>query len=173
MLIMRPTSVIPWRQTLVDGLRARRAPFPRGRCPRLRHNASADMKRPLGACCFVAAGLLVILVQDVTAQTKRTGIGSTSCAQFAALYRESPGDTETVFYSWAMGVMSGMNISLREERADLRPHNFGSDAQKGYIRRFCEERPSELYVEAVRDLYATLRRKQSLPPWQLSRQRNK
>jgi hypothetical protein len=139
----------------------------------VKQNAGIDMKRPLGACCLVAASILVILVQDVTAQTKRTGIGSTSCAQFIALYRESPEDTETVFYSWAMGVMSGMNISLREERANLRPHNFGVDAQKGYILGFCEDRPSALYVEAVRDLYATLRRKQSLPPWQLSRQRNK
>jgi hypothetical protein len=131
----------------------------------------ADMKRPLGACYLVAAGLFMILVPDVTAQTKGSGIGNTSCAQFTDLSRETPEDTETVFFSWAMGVMSGLNVSLREERADLLPHNFGADAQKGYIRRFCDERPSALYVEAVVDLYATLRAKQSLPPWQLSRQR--
>lgn len=131
------------------------------------------MKRALGACCLVAAGFLTVLAQDVTAQTKRTGIGSTTCAQFTANHRESPKDTETAFYSWAMGVMSGMNISLREERANLEPHNFGSKAQKEYIRHFCEDRPSALYVEAVRDLYDTLRKKQSLPPWQFSRQRHK
>jgi hypothetical protein len=108
------------------------------------------MKRPRGACCLVAVSLVAVLVQDVTAQTRETGIGSTSCAQFANLYKESPEGTESVFYSWAMGVMAGMNISLREERAN-----------------------SALYVEAVRDLYAVLRRKQSLPPWQLSRQRNR
>jgi hypothetical protein len=131
------------------------------------------MKRPRGACCLVAVSLVAVLVQDVTAQTRETGIGSTSCAQFANLYKESPEGTESVFYSWAMGVMAGMNISLREERANLQPHNFGSKAQKGYLRRFCEDSPSALYVEAVRDLYAVLRRKQSLPPWQLSRQRNR
>ena len=171
MPIIRPTSASPWRQKLVDGLRMRLTPFPRRRYPRVKQIEGADMKRPLGACYLVAAGLFMILVPDVTAQTKGSGIGNTSCAQFTDLSRETPEDTETVFFSWAMGVMSGLNVSLREERADLLPHNFGADAQKGYIRRFCDERPSALYVEAVVDLYATLRTKQSLPPWQLSRQR--
>jgi hypothetical protein len=131
------------------------------------------MKRPLRTGSLVAAGLLVLLTHDVAAQTKRIGIGNTSCAQFADLYRDAPGETDSVFYSWAMGVMSGLNVSLREERANLMPHNFGADAQKGYIRGFCDERPSDLYVDAVLELYATLRRKQSLPPWPLSRNRDK
>lgn len=131
------------------------------------------MRRPLRAGYWVAAGFLVLLTHDVAAQTKRIGIGNTSCAQFADLYRDTPGETETIFYSWAMGVMSGLNVSLREERANLMPHNFAADAQKGYIRRYCDERPSDLYVDAVLELYATLRRKQSLPPWRLSRNRNK
>ncbi len=129
------------------------------------------MKRPLGACCLVAAGFLAILVQDVAAQTKGSGIGNTSCAQFADLYKETPENTETVFFAWAMGVMSGLNVSLRGDRADLLPHNFDADDQKAYIRRICDERPSALYVEAVADLYVTLRAKQSLPPWQFRRQR--
>lgn len=131
------------------------------------------MKRRLRACCLVAVGFSMILVQDVMAQTKRIGIGSTSCAQFLELYREDPEDIEAVFYSWAMGVMSGLNLSLHDERADLLPHTFGADAQIDYLRRFCEKRPSELYVTAVRDLYGTLRAKQSLPPWQFSRRRDK
>ena len=131
------------------------------------------MKRPLRAGYLVAAGLLMLLTHDVAAQTKRIGIGNTSCAQFTDLYGDAPGETDSVFYSWAMGVMSGLNVSLREERANLMPHNFGADAQKGYIRHFCDERPSDLYVDAVLELYATLRRKQSLPPWPLSRYRNK
>jgi hypothetical protein len=139
----------------------------------MKQNEGADMKRRLRACFLVAAGLSVIPVQDVTAQTKRVGIGSTSCAQFLDLYRDSPEDIEAVFYSWAMGVMSGLNLSLREERADLMPHTFDGDAQMKHIRHFCEARPSALYVTAVRDLYATLRSKQSLPPWRFSRYRNK
>ncbi len=131
------------------------------------------MKPPLRAGCLIAAGLLVLQTLDVAAQTERIGIGNASCAQFSELYRDTPGETEAVFYSWAMGVMSGLNVSLREERANLMPHNFGADAQKGYIRRFCEERPADLYVDAVFELYATLRRKQSLPPWPLSRHRNR
>ncbi len=131
------------------------------------------MKRPLRAGSLVAAGLLMLLTHDVAAETKRIGIGNTSCAQFADLYRDNPGETDSVFYSWAMGVMSGLNVSLREERANLMPHNFGADAQKGYLRHFCDERPSDLFVDAVLELYATLRRKQSLPPWPLSRYRNR
>lgn len=103
----------------------------------------------------------------------RVGIGSTSCAEFVDLYAEDPEETEAVYYSWALGIMSGLNLSLRAERADLLPHNFGAEAQMRYIRRFCEERPSALFVEAVEELYATLRAKQSLPPWQFSRWRNK
>jgi hypothetical protein len=115
----------------------------------------------------------MLLTHDAAAQAKRIGIGNITCAQFDDLYRDDPEETDSVFYAWAMGVMSGLNVSLREERANLMPHNFGADAQKGYIRRFCAERPADLYVDAVLDLYAKLRRKQSLPPWQLSRQRNK
>jgi hypothetical protein len=120
---------------------------------------------------MAAAGLSVILAHDVAAQTKGSGIGNTSCAQFAELYREAPDDTETLYYSWAQGVMSGLNVSLRGARADLLPHNFDADDQKAYMRRFCDKRPSAFYIDAVMDLYATLRAKQSLPPWQFSRQR--
>lgn len=147
---------------------------PRGRFPLAKqNNGAAAMKRPLRAGSLVAAGLLMLLTHDVAAETKRIGIGNTSCAQFTDLYGDAPGETDAVFYSWAMGVMSGLNVSLREERANLMPHNFGADAQKGYLRHFCDERPSDLFVDAVLELYATLRRKQSLPPWPLSRYRNK
>lgn len=131
------------------------------------------MIRPLRAGTLAAAGLLVLLTHDVAAQTKRIGIGNTPCDEFAALYRDAPEETESVFYAWAMGVMSGLNVSLREERANLVPHNFGAEDQKSYIRRFCDRRPADLYVDAVLELYAALRRKQSLPPWQLSRHRNR
>ena len=145
----------------------------RGEFPLVEQNNGADVKRPLRASCLAAAGLLVLLTHDVAAQTKRIGIGNTPCDEFAALYRDAPEETESVFYSWAMGVMSGLNVSLREERANLVPHNFGADAQKSYIRHFCDQHPADLYVDAVLELYATLRRKQSLPQWQLSRHRNK
>jgi hypothetical protein len=51
--------------------------------------------------------LSAILVQDVAAQIKGSGIGNTSCAQFADLYKETPENTETVFFAWAMGVCRG------------------------------------------------------------------
>jgi hypothetical protein len=38
---------------------------------------------------MAAAGLSVILAHDVAAQTKGSGIGNTSCAQFAELYRDA------------------------------------------------------------------------------------
>jgi hypothetical protein len=176
---MAPTKVMgrapvkPWRKSRPDDWRTQPTQSLHGRVPPVRQNNGGDVKRPLRAGRLIAAGLLVLLTQDLAAQTNRIGIGTTSCAQFAELYRDTPEETETVFYSWAMGVMSGLNVSLREERANLMPHNFGADAQKGYIRRFCDERPADLYVDAVMELYATLRRKQSLPPWQLSRHRNK
>ena len=131
------------------------------------------MKRLLSTRCLIAAGLLFVVLQDVAAQTNRIGIGSTPCAEFSNLYRDSPDDTEAVFYSWAMGAMSGLNVSLHEQRANLSPHNFSAEAQKAYLRRFCEERPTELYVEAVFELYATLRTRQALPPWRFIRQRHR
>ncbi len=139
----------------------------------MKQKNGADVKRPLRAGYLATAGLLVLLTHDVTAQTNRIGIGNTPCDEFAALYRDAPEETESVFYSWAMGVMSGLNVSLREERANLMPHNFGAGAQKRHIRRFCDQRPADLYVDAVLELYATLRRKQSLPAWRFSRNRHK
>ena len=131
------------------------------------------MKLPLPAATLAAAGFLFLFAQDVAAQIHHTGIGNTSCGEFSRLYHDTPEDTEAVFYSWALGVMSGLNVSLREQRANLMPHNFDADAQKRHIRRYCDQHPADLYVDAVFELYAALRRKQSLPPWRFVRFRNK
>ncbi len=127
------------------------------------------MRRPLPAAILAAAGFLFLFAQDLAAQTGHREIGNTTCEEFARLYDDTPEETEAVFYSWAMGVMSGLNVSLPEQRANLMPHNFNADAQKRYIRRYCENHPADLYVDAVLELYADLRRKQSLPPWRFMR----
>ena len=131
------------------------------------------MKRALHTATLATAGILMLIAQDLAAQPHHRGIGNTPCDEFARLYEETPGETEAVFYSWAMGVMSGLNVSLAEQRANLMPHNFDADAQKRYIRRHCDQRPSDLYVDAVFELYAALRRKQSLPPWRFMRHRHR
>ena len=84
------------------------------------------------------------------------GVGTTSCSQYAQLYKADPKITEQVFASWAQGFMTGFNFST------LREHHFRDmsaktvDALNTHARLYCNAHPLASFVQAVLDFFSTL-----------------
>jgi hypothetical protein len=67
------------------------------------------------------------------------GPGTVSCAEFGKACQRSP-ENETLFFSWALGFMSGLNTDLLPNRAtDL--HGLPMETQKEAIRTYCHAHP--------------------------------
>ncbi len=89
------------------------------------------------------------------------GPGTVSCEEFGEAYHRSP-ENETLFFSWALGFMSGLNTDLLPNRAtDL--HGLPMETQKEAIRTYCNAHPRAAYFEAVFKLFNRMRHDQGLP----------
>ena len=87
------------------------------------------------------------------------GPGMQSCGEFSRLYATNPTATEDVFYTWAQGFMSALNLSFVSTTGAYR--FIDPDGMAGYklrLRSYCDANPPSQYVQAVMDLY------NSLPP---------
>ena len=62
--------------------------------------------------------LVLIAGQSATGQAVYAGVGTATCAQFAEVYKLSPSETETRFYTWAQGFMSALNAPAPAAAAD-------------------------------------------------------
>ena len=91
------------------------------------------------------------------------GPGLAPCEEFNNACRKHPED-ENLFFSWALGFMSGLNTDLLEHgETDL--HGLSEAAQKESIRDFCKDHPQARYLEAVFKLYNRMRHDQGLPSY--------
>jgi len=85
------------------------------------------------------------------------GVGVTECAEYLQKYRADPELTETVYFSWAQGFMSGWNyklLNLKQPVYDLSSQSMGQ--QQAFIRDYCTRKPGATYSEAVLMMYLTL-----------------
>ena len=80
-----------------------------------------------------------------------------SCAEFAKSYAANPTVTEELYFTWAQGVMSGLNLSSASDTGTYR-YIEGNDmvSHKIRIRSYCEAHPLTQYVGAVLDLLKSL-----------------
>ena len=131
------------------------------------------MPRPIrehsfGVTLFVAAiGLalclgLIALTSPATAarQYQSMGAGTRSCAVFARTYKEKPKSADMIYFSWAQGYMSGVNIAAGINNKDYRPANLNAmtvAAQQRFIRDFCDRNPLKDFREAVDTLLGNIR----------------
>ncbi len=99
-----------------------------------------------------------------------SGFGAYSCGQFGEMYRRNPQVTESIFFQWALGHMSGLNAYLllsgspmREDGTDLR--KWSEEEQQRMIRTYCDSHPLQPYWEAVEQIYEDMRRDQGLTDW--------
>jgi hypothetical protein len=72
----------------------------KGHADEILHSNTFSFRRyPGGSAQQSAAGVVM-------------GAGMTSCAEFAKEYRQNPESTESIFFSWAQGFMSGTNLAF-------------------------------------------------------------
>lgn len=93
------------------------------------------------------------------------GPGTVSCAEFSRACRDDPKNAENLFFSWALGFMSGLNTELLE-RGETDLNQLPIFKQKELVRSYCKEHPQAAYFAAVFDLYNSIRRKQGLPSYE-------
>jgi hypothetical protein len=108
---------------------------------------------------LLLAGLALICFHQtgMAEQMAARGVGGTSCAKFAELYRGQPEFTNTVYASWAQGFMSGWNFSTMAEHKTHRELGAQSaETQMAYIRNYCDSHPLAPFLKAVLDFYLTL-----------------
>jgi hypothetical protein len=109
---------------------------------------------------FISATLFLSALGGVAAAQQAgavSGAGTSSCAEFAKLYRQNPEATESYFFFWAQGFLSGLNLGLLAAKRplhDLAAWSFND--QKARIRQFCDQRPLLTYNHAVLDLFTAL-----------------
>jgi hypothetical protein len=91
------------------------------------------------------------------------GPGTVSCDEFGKAYHRST-ENETLFFSWALGFMSGLNTELLPNRStDL--NGLAMATQKEAIRTYCNDHPRAPYFEAVFSLFNRMRHDQGLPSY--------
>jgi hypothetical protein len=93
------------------------------------------------------------------------GAGSFSCAEFTKAYRQYPDDMGGLYFSWAQGFMTGLNVAFLSPWTPLDFSRWSVKRQQMYIREYCDAHPLKLYMEAVLTLYDAMRLDQGLPPW--------
>jgi len=105
----------------------------------------------------ILATIVLLCGNSVAAQEGAgRGVGTTSCSQYAQLYKADPKVTEQVFAAWAQGFMTGFNFST------VREHHFRDmsaktvEAQNAHVRLYCSAHPLASYVQAVLDFFSTL-----------------
>ena len=87
------------------------------------------------------------------------GVGIRSCAEFAKLYTSDPSTAEDIYFTWAQGFMSGLNLASAANTGMYRSIEgtpAGMVAQKLRVRSYCDAHPLAQYLSAIMDLYNNL-----------------
>lgn len=85
------------------------------------------------------------------------GLGATSCAEFAKMYQSDPKNMELMFFTWAQGFLSGINMGLLANKQEARELAGEMRDQNLALRAYCAENPLKTYMDAVLQLWGTLR----------------
>jgi hypothetical protein len=87
------------------------------------------------------------------------GLGVRSCAEFAKAYAANPSITENMYFVWAEGLMSGLNLANTAYYLPSRHIDGGETSKQSYmltIRMYCDTHPLTPYYAAVASLYNSL-----------------
>jgi hypothetical protein len=103
----------------------------------------------------VILGGLSLASPAVGEDSAGAGIGTSTCAQFAQECAKSPSFVESLYFAWAQGYMSGLNIFRSDNRyASL--HAKSVEVEEDELRSYCDAHPLKNYVDAVMALYWSL-----------------
>lgn len=122
----------------------------------------------LSASATTLAVLSVVICGVAVAQQPPNaawaGAGATSCAKFGEFYAHVPESTEDIYYSWALGFMSGLNaMVMADKQQSTNLSLWDGERQKQELRQFCSDNPLKDYVQAVYALYFSMRAEGGLP----------
>jgi hypothetical protein len=84
------------------------------------------------------------------------GVGSASCAEFARMYQGDPDNAELIFFSWAQGFMSGLNMAAMASQKPTRELAGVTVDQKRALRAYCANNPLKNYMDGVIEFYGKL-----------------
>jgi hypothetical protein len=84
------------------------------------------------------------------------GPGATSCAEFAKMFQADPATTEIMFYSWAQGFMSAVNISAKANNRPMKELAGVMVDQERFLRTYCANNPLKNYMDGIMKLYEKL-----------------
>ena len=107
----------------------------------------------------VAVIALLVMSSGVHAEERieQMGLGLQSCGSFAKTFQADPDLTETMYFSWATGFMTGMNLAAAASNNKIR--NLGAtsmEEKQRVMRRFCDQHPLKAYKDGVLELYFAL-----------------
>jgi hypothetical protein len=102
---------------------------------------------------LILLGGLLIQTSNSMADSALMGRGTLSCGRFAEASRQNPAEAENSYFRWAQGFMSGHNVGGRPPGTYRDLDAMSRDAQKQYLRKYCEQHPQAEYVKGVMDLY--------------------
>jgi hypothetical protein len=128
------------------------------------------MRRTIITLAMVLICSVANAQQDNRPPASAVGSGVSSCAEFAEEYRQSPREVEVVYFAWAQGYMTGLNVMSAGQNQNQNIMPFIRDLlakrpieQQQYIRFWCSQHPLSSYLEAVFDLWGSLPLRQMKP----------
>jgi hypothetical protein len=88
------------------------------------------------------------------------GAGANRCSDYLASSRQDPLLTRSVYYTWALGFMTGLNFAFlnfksEQDRLSLLDTYSEEDFEQR-MHAFCQTNPSSYYMDGVIDLYASM-----------------
>jgi hypothetical protein len=105
---------------------------------------------------FSFLAVIAVTADFQNANAEGYGVGIHSCAEFAKLYASNPSMAEDIYFTWAQGFMSGLNMASAVYTGSAR--NFEGTraemlAEKIRVRSYCDTHPLAQYLSAIIDLY--------------------
>ena len=100
--------------------------------------------------------LLTVVFAKASERGQTDGVGASLCAEFTKAYAENPKEAERLYWSWATGMMSGMNMASVAASKVYRDLIADQDIMRRATRVFCTAHPLTTYSGAIVDLYVSL-----------------
>ena len=111
------------------------------------------MRVLLAVCIAVALGGIASAKEHAVSR----GAGAVSCAQYAKAYQMNPDQIDDLFFNWALGFMSAVNVitgTMDGTSRDLAAKT--QNEMKRYFRQYCNDHPLADYATGVLELMRSL-----------------
>lgn len=109
---------------------------------------------------LAAAGMLAAMAATSAARAEPAlgqGVGTYTCAEFIRDARATR-DGDVLYFSWAQGWMTGWNLAeMNASKPTVDLALLSITEQRTYVRGYCRDHPAGMYMDAVHQLYESLR----------------